>query len=142
MLLSMPLWAGCLLPCTLSAARIRLLDCGPDYALIEYRREATDGVLSRARSVLVGLPLDAEPSLAVETAVGHTEPDRIWSSPSERRQQASGPVLLGCTGFVRTQRVVEIVFAPRYRADGTCEVFDHVIVTDDGYVSLRELGYL
>ena len=107
-------------------AEVRVVESGPGYLRIAYEAEPVDLRLAAGRSWLVGLPLEGEVSLEVVEArtSSPAEPASLPSLPED----LEGPAFLGAQGFVRDQRVVELVFAPRREAGGSVQVYDRVVV--------------
>lgn len=107
-------------------AEVRVVESGQGYLRIAYEAEPVDLRLAAGRSWLVGLPLEGEVSLEVVEArtSSPAEPASLPSLPED----LEGPAFLGAQGFVRDQRVVELVFAPRREAGGSVQVYDRVVV--------------
>ena len=79
--------------------------------------------LEQGHSALIGVPTDGQVRVElVEARVAQT--DRA----AEDDVPTPGPVFLGESGFVRRQRVVPVVFAPRVEADGTRTLYDRIVV--------------
>lgn len=109
-----------------SPAQIRLMAAGPGSVRLEFSALRADRPEQAARSCLVGVPLDGQVRLeVVEAQPGN----RVAAQPeSEAGAWADGPAVLGESGFLRQQRVVELLFLPRREADGTRQLFERVVV--------------
>jgi len=103
-------------------AEVRIVDQGPSRLRVEYAADGPDRQQA-GRSYLVGLPLEGEVQLEVVEAVRRVE--EAAGRSSEKRPR--GPVYLGEEGFIRDQRVVELVFAPRQEEDGRLVAYERVV---------------
>ena len=118
--------AGCLV--TSAAAEVRIAASGPGHLRLVYEAERADQQRHAGRSWLVGLPAKGEVKLEViEVQEGErVRPEgRIDAGDGESLR---GPAYLGEIGFIRDQRVAELIFAPREEEDGALRVFDRVVV--------------
>ena len=104
---------------------MRVLQSGPGHLRVAYEAEPVDLRLAAGRSWLVGLPLEGEVSLRVVEARAAPSADIV--PRASLAGDLEGPVFLGAEGFVRDQRVVELVFAPRREADGSVLVYRRVV---------------
>ena len=107
-------------------AEVRVVESGPGYLRVAYEAEPVDLQLAAGRSWLVGLPLEGEVSLEVVEARASSPAEAI--SLASLDEDLEGPAFLGARGFVRDQRVVELVFSPRREGGGPVQVYDRVVV--------------
>ena len=107
-------------------AEVRVVESGPGYLRVAYEAEAVDLQLASGRSWLVGLPLEG--GVRLEVVEARAAPPSDMASLRSLADELRGPAYLGSEGFVRDQRVVELVFAPRRQADGSVLVYDRVVV--------------
>jgi hypothetical protein len=116
----------CLAVTGAAPSQVRLMASGPGYLRVEFTAPQADRPELAARSCLVGVPLDGQVQLAVvEARAGQ----RVTApSADEAGVWLDGPAALGESGFLRRQRVVEVIFAPRREADGTWQLFERVVV--------------
>ncbi len=115
-----------LLLVTTLQADMRVVESGPGYLRVAYDAEPVDLQLASGRSWLVGLPLEGDVRLEVVEA--RAAPPTGIASLRSLADELQGPAYLGNEGFVRDQRVVELIFAPGREADGSVLVYDRVVV--------------
>ena len=118
--------AGCLV--ARAAAEVQIVASGPGHLRLVYEAERADRQRPVGRSWLVGLPLQGVVNLeVVEAQEGELVQPGIQIDAGDG-EPLRGPAYLGEIGFIRDQRVVELIFAPCEEEDGTLRVFDRVVV--------------
>ena len=109
--------------CTPTASQeLTLLEQSPSRVRIACRSAGTTAPVRT--KALLGIPPEAQVFLEVVHARGPREVDL----PDEDQGPAGGPAHLGTTGFVRDQRVVEVVFAPERLDEIHGLSYDEVVV--------------
>ncbi|NKB71905.1 MAG: type IX secretion system sortase PorU [Candidatus Latescibacteria bacterium] len=98
---------------------------GPDKIRIVYRPDKIAAAEALVHTCLVGIPAAGEVRLEVVEVVEAVGPS--WADPWPERS-LGGPARLGAPGFVRDQRVVELVFEPRRQGDGRLRGYRRVVV--------------
>ena len=112
-----------LLLCTPAASQeLALLDQSPSRLRIAFGSAGTPAPLRT--KALLGIPPEAQVFLEVVHARGPRQVDL----PDEDQRPAGGPAYLGSAGFVRDQRVVEVVFAPEPLDEAHGLSYDEVVV--------------
>ncbi len=102
-------------------AELRVSQQTPQRLRLVWLAEARE--LEQGRGALIGVPTDGQVRLElVEARVARQDRAAKDDAPTP------GPVFLGERGFVRRQRVVPVVFAPRVEADGTRTLYDRIVV--------------
>ena len=104
---------------------ISLVQAGPDKIRIAYQADKGTDSGSLPRTCLVGIPPTGPVRLELVEAVPAAGPGLADRWPDRTLE---GPARLGTPGFVRDQRVVELVFAPQRQEDGRLLGYRRVVV--------------
>ncbi len=110
-------------------AEVGIVQTSSAHLRIVYEAAGSNWRMDTGRSVLVGLPLEGEVGLQIIEAqvAEQLEAEEVLDEVGEDLR-LDGPAFLGQPGFVRDQRVVQLVFAPRREAEGRILVYNRVVV--------------
>ena len=109
-------------------AQVRLVESGPEKLRIEYA--ATEEGRSRPlrRSWWVGIPPEGEVRLDVVDAQPRGRVETWLGDEREGSRCPQGPACLGTVGWVRGQRVAELIFADTGTGSGDRRAYERVVV--------------
>ena len=109
---------------------LQVVELGDNYLRILYTADGPDWQNSQRRCVL-GIPPDGEVSMHVVEAVGSPATETLNAVELDELIadfRLDGPAELGEPGYLRDQRVISLVFAPRMSTAGSITVYERVSV--------------